>query len=109
MVGTLPPEIGTALTHGGAPGLVAPFNTQLMATAVSAGATVIDLYSDIVTDITDWISLYDGLHPTEAGYQEMAQVWFYGLWRNFESSPSSSMTPYMLRRSSRGTLPGRNR
>jgi lysophospholipase L1-like esterase len=109
MVGTLPPEIGTALTHGGAPNLVAPFNTQLMATALSAGAAVIDLYSDMVTDAKDWISPYDGVHPTEAGYQEMAQVWFYSLWRNFESSPSSSMTPYTLRRSSRGTLPGRSR
>jgi hypothetical protein len=26
---------------------------------------VVDLYSDIVMDVTDWIA-YDGLHPTDA-------------------------------------------
>ena len=64
-------QIATDLTHGGAPGLVVPFNTQLVPAVTTAGVRVVDLYSDVVTDVTDWISSYDGLHPTEAGYSEM--------------------------------------
>ena len=87
MVGTLLPEIAGGV-NGQASSLIVPFNNKLWGVATSAGATVVDLYSVIATDVTDWIA-YDGLHPTEAGYQEMARVWFNSIQRAFDL-PSSS-------------------
>ena len=77
--------------NGQASSLIVPFNNQLWGVATSAGATVVDLYSDIATDVTDWIA-YDGLHPTEAGYQEMARVWFNSIKSALELPVASTMT-----------------
>ena len=71
--------------------LIVPFNTHLVPVATNAGARVVDLYSDLATDVTDWIA-DDGLHPTEAGYQEMARVWFTSIRNAFELPPSSTVT-----------------
>jgi lysophospholipase L1-like esterase len=90
MVATLLPEIAGDY-NAGAVNLIVPFNTQLMPAVTNAGARVVDLYSDIATDVTDWIA-YDGLHPTEAGYQEMARVWFTSIRSAFELPPSLSVT-----------------
>jgi lysophospholipase L1-like esterase len=92
MVGTLVPQIAADLTHGGSPDLIVPFNTLLVPAATNAGARVVDLYSDIAKDVTDWISPYDGLHPTEAGYQEIARVWFTSIQNAFESPRGSTVT-----------------
>jgi lysophospholipase L1-like esterase len=92
MVGTLLPQIAADLTHGGAPLLIGPFNAQLVPAATNAGARVVDLFSDIAIDVTDWISPYDGLHPTEAGYQEMARVWFNSIKSAFELPTLSTVT-----------------
>ena len=97
MVGTLLPEIRGGL-HAGAVDLIVPFNTQLVPAATNAGARVVDLYSDMVMDVPDWIA-YDGLHPTVAGYQEMAQVWFNKVKSAFELPPTSSVTTSNLARS----------
>jgi lysophospholipase L1-like esterase len=90
VVGTLLPEIPGDV-NGGSSSLIVPFNNRLWSVATSAGATVVDIYSDIATDVTDWIA-YDGLHPTEAGYQEMARVWFNSIQRAFDLPPSSTAT-----------------
>jgi lysophospholipase L1-like esterase len=91
LVGTLPPEIAGDV-HAGSARLIVPFNSQLVPAAASAGANVVDLYSDLVTDVTDWISPYDGLHPTGAGYQEMARVWFTSIKNLFELPSTSTAT-----------------
>jgi lysophospholipase L1-like esterase len=88
MVGTLLPAIAGDVSLAN---LIVPFNTQLVPAATTAGARIVDLYSDIVVDVTDWISPIDGLHPTEAGYQEMARVWFNNIQNAFEP-PSSAVT-----------------
>jgi lysophospholipase L1-like esterase len=89
MVGTLLPAI---VGEAGVASLIVPFNTQLEPAVTNAGAQVVDLYSDIMTDVTDWISPLDGLHPTVAGYQEMARVWFNSIQSAFELPPSSTVT-----------------
>jgi hypothetical protein len=61
MVGTLLPEIAGDV-KGGSWTLVVPYNHQLVPVATNAGALVVDLSSDIATDVTDWISPFDGLH-----------------------------------------------
>jgi GDSL-like lipase/acylhydrolase family protein/HYR domain-containing protein len=89
IVGTLLPEIAGDY-RAGAVNLIVPFNIQLVPVATNAGARVVDLYSDIVMDVTDWIA-DDGLHPTEAGYQEMARVWFNNIQGAFDLPPSSTL------------------
>ena len=88
MVGTLLPQIAADITHGGSPELIVPFNTQLRPAAINAGATVVDLYADINTNVTAWISPLDGLHPTAAGYQEIARVWFNAIKNGGFETPS---------------------
>jgi lysophospholipase L1-like esterase len=64
--------------------LVSPFNQRLA--SIVPTSSLVDLYSDIAQDTTGWIS-YDGLHPTIAGYQELAHVWFRRLQSEFEVQP----------------------
>jgi lysophospholipase L1-like esterase len=90
MVGTLLPEIPGL--HAGAVDLIVPFNTRLLPAAINAGARVVDLYSDIDADVSDWISPIDGLHPTVAGYREMARVWFNSIHDAFEVPPAFTAT-----------------
>ena len=87
MVGTLLPAVARFVSLAN---LIEPFNTRLVPAAAAAGARIVDLYSDIVTDVTDWISPYDGLHPTEAGYQEMARFWFNNIHDAFELPASTA-------------------
>ncbi len=89
MVGTLLPQIAGSI-NAGAVNLIVPFNTLLRPVAAGAGAREVDLYADIAADLTDWISPYDGLHPTAAGYQEIARIWFKSLQIAFEMMPAST-------------------
>ncbi len=72
LIGTLLPQV-----RGGSRAwsidLIQPFNAQLKVMAASAGATVVDLYTPFAADLS--LIGPDGLHPTAAGYTEMAQVW----------------------------------
>jgi lysophospholipase L1-like esterase len=86
LVSTLLPEVAGGV-HAGAVNLIAPFNAQLRTVVQASGATLVDLNADIATDTADWIA-YDGLHPTVAGYQEIARVWFDTIRALFEGSPS---------------------
>jgi lysophospholipase L1-like esterase len=86
LVGTIPPQVASEFTHGGAADLVGLFNAQLVTMVRNAGAGVVDLYGDLATDTADWISPYDGLHPTHAGYQEIARVWFNAIRGAFDTS-----------------------
>jgi lysophospholipase L1-like esterase len=94
LAGTLLPQIAG---HAGAAAasLIVPFNTQFVPAAQDAGALVVDLYSPISADVSDWISPIDGLHPTEAGYGEIARVFFDRIRSAFEvtASSSTSATP----------------
>jgi lysophospholipase L1-like esterase len=102
MVGTLLPEI-PGLQNAGAASLIKPFNMQLVPAVTRAGVSVVDLYSDIAMDVPDWISPYDGLHPTEAGYREMARVWFSAIQNAFELPPSTAtITSRAIRPSTAG-------
>ena len=64
----------------------------LVPAATNAGARVVDLYSAIAMDVTEWISPYDGLHPTQGGYQEIALVWFNAIRSAFELPLTSTVT-----------------
>jgi lysophospholipase L1-like esterase len=84
LVGNLLPMVAGRVNSTNAP-LVDQFN-QRLATVVSPPDSLVDLHGDIAQDTADWIS-YDGLHPTIAGYQEVANVWFRSLQSQFETQP----------------------
>jgi hypothetical protein len=58
-------------------------------------------------DVADWISPFDGLHPTEAGSQEIARVWACVIQSTFElplfsAATTNSSSPVRLTNVIRG-------
>jgi len=80
-VGTLLPERASSCRGGGGYPLVPSANDGIRAMSVSEGAYLVDLYNAFGgVASTDLIGV-DGLHPTAAGYQRMADT-FYAEIRN---------------------------
>jgi lysophospholipase L1-like esterase len=80
MVGTLPPQ------RPGGPkaasvDLIAPFNEALRVMAGKKGAQVVDTGALPLSMIGS-----DGLHPTEAGYQRMAEIWMEAIRARYEQA-----------------------
>jgi len=84
IVGTLLPARPGALLPGTV-ALITPFNAQLVPVATADGALVVDLYTAFLADMPDWIGP-DGLHPTAAGYEELARLFFDAIVKNFEAT-----------------------
>ena len=59
------------------------FNNRIRALAAQEGATVVDLYGGLLTDVTRYVGV-DGLHLTEAGYARVADLFFQAIQANFE-------------------------
>ena len=72
IVGTIPGEVAGRSRAQGAP-FVAAYNDALKEMAVAEGVTVADVYANF-----DAATLQgaDGLHPTDAGYTKIAQIFF---------------------------------
>ena len=102
IIGTLLPARPGALKPGTVD-LIAPFNGELIPMAQQEGAIVVDLHTSFLKDMPDWIGP-DGLHPTSAGYREMAQLFLDAITANFEAASSSAsggggiMTPRGIRK-----------
>jgi lysophospholipase L1-like esterase len=58
-------------------------NDRIRTTAAGEGAVLVDLYQALGTDVPRFIGL-DGLHPTEAGYQRIAETFFAAVQANLE-------------------------
>lgn len=95
IVGTLLPQI-PGLHRAVAPELMAAFNAQLVPMATSEGASIVDLYTGFLVDLKAWISPLDGLHPTPAGYSEMARLFSTRIIPELES-PASVTAPARVR------------
>ena len=81
-VGTLPPvRPGGRLSLPTA--LVQTFNDGIRAGAASEGAVLVDLQAAMAANVTTFIGI-DGLHPTEAGYQRMAETFFTAIRTTYE-------------------------
>lgn len=66
--------------------LVPGFNEEVRKTAAAAGATPVE-----VTGVFDLALIgQDGLHPTEAGYRRLAEIFFDAIRTAFEQSENSS-------------------
>jgi len=55
--------------------VIRQMNDEIRVIAAGEGAVLVDLYAPLSTDVTRFIGV-DGLHPTEAGYQRMAEVFY---------------------------------
>jgi lysophospholipase L1-like esterase len=90
---TLPPQnpAGCCPQRGLSASLVVPFNDGIRDIASSQGATLVDVYSAFNGDITTLVDV-DGLHPTAAGYQVIADTFFKAIRRELEQGPASPMS-----------------
>ena len=80
MVATLPPQ---RLPKGGGAEFVARFNNEVRTMAASKGAQLVDIGS-----LPSSMIGQDGLHPTEAGYARIAELWFEAIKARFEQPQS---------------------
>ena len=71
---TLPPPL-PGRTHSLPATLVTSYNNQLRTVALGEGAVLVDVYAALSTDVVRFVGS-DGLHPTEAGYFRMAELFF---------------------------------
>ena len=59
------------------------YNNRMKALAASEGAVLVDIYAALLPEVNRWIGV-DGLHPNEAGYTKIADVFFQAIQANFE-------------------------
>lgn len=59
------------------------YNARLRRMAGEEGATFVDLYTPLVPEVLSVIGI-DGLHPTEAGYRRLAQIYFDAIRTSLE-------------------------
>lgn len=81
MIGTLPPQRAGA-PRAGAATFLNRFNDALKTMAAKKGAQAIDLNALLpISEIGQ-----DGLHPTEAGYQHLAEIWLDAIKAKYEKA-----------------------
>ena len=83
LLGTLLPERADAC-RGSAAGLIGPANDQIRALAASENVVLVDLYAAFGGDASTTLIGFDGLHPTAAGYDLIAQTFFDSIRKKFE-------------------------
>lgn len=86
---TLPPQNPLGSRGTGAI-LLQPYNDALRNLAAADGATLVDVFQAFNGDVTTLIGV-DGLHPTTAGYQRIADTFFASLRQTLEL-PSATTT-----------------
>ena len=59
------------------------YNTKLQVMATQEGLTFVDLYNPMLPEAASLIGI-DGLHPTEAGYRRIAELFFAAIKRELE-------------------------
>jgi lysophospholipase L1-like esterase len=62
---------------------VLDLNHHIRLVAQGEGAVLVDVYGALATDVNRYMGV-DGLHPTEAGYQRMADEFFEAIRRDLE-------------------------
>ena len=90
---TLPPQNpnGCCPNRGLAWSLVEPYNDRLRGVASLEDIPLVDVYQAFGGDITTLVD-FDGLHPTPAGYQKIADEFFKSIKQNLEQSSGSSFS-----------------
>ena len=97
LLATLPPQNpdGCCPRRGvGAP-LVVPYNDNLKLIAAGEGVALVDVYQAFNGDTTTLID-FDGLHPTGAGYQRIADTFFDIIKARLEVPAATTVTNLRL-------------
>jgi lysophospholipase L1-like esterase len=91
LLATLPPQNpnGCCPNRGLSWSLVEPYNDGIRGVASAEDIPLVDVYQAFGGNITTLVDV-DGLHPTPAGYQRIAEEFFKSIKRAFEQSSSSS-------------------
>jgi lysophospholipase L1-like esterase len=63
--------------------VITEYNAWVRSLARGEGAVLVDLYAGMITDVPRYIGV-DGLHPTEAGYERIAELVFAAIRQAFE-------------------------
>jgi lysophospholipase L1-like esterase len=66
------------------PALIDTLNIRIRQIAVTEGAVLVDLYQSMLASAGAWIGV-DGLHPNEAGYARMADLFFDAIRTTLQS------------------------
>jgi lysophospholipase L1-like esterase len=82
-VATIPAQRPSG-SHGGAAAVIDPFNAAVKVMAAKKGATLVDVNAQLPLSL---IGL-DGLHPTEEGYEKMAEIFQGALAAAYEVPPA---------------------
>jgi lysophospholipase L1-like esterase len=87
---TIPPENPDACCprRGSAASWVPPYNDGLRNVAAARNVPLVDVYQAFNGDTSTLID-FDGLHPTSAGYQLIAETFFASIKRVLELAPTS--------------------
>jgi lysophospholipase L1-like esterase len=80
---TLPPS-RPGLVRSVPNSVIMSLNSRIRVTAASESAVLVDVYPVFETDVNRYIGL-DGLHPTEAGYQKLAELFFDAIRSDLEA------------------------
>jgi lysophospholipase L1-like esterase len=96
-LGTLLPE-REGSCRAGAPERIEPANERIRAIGVREGAELVDLYEAFLGQEAALLG-GDGLHPSVAGYEKMAEIFFDAIRTRFEV-PESKVTTAIDRRTS---------
>ena len=81
-LGTLcPPRPGGNRTIGQI--YIDDYNNRMRVVASRQGAVLVDVYNALLPEVTRYIGV-DGLHPNEAGYAKIADVFFQAIQANLE-------------------------
>ena len=106
-VATLPPQnpLACCPRRGTGAALVEPYNNQLRSMAAAENATLVDVFQGFGTSFGDLID-FDGLHPTAAGYQKIADLFFASIRPTLEQPPTLTWDPRAM---STGAFPIRRR
>jgi lysophospholipase L1-like esterase len=104
---TLPPQnpAGCCPDRGLSASLVEPYNDGIRGIANSEAVTLVDVYQAFNGDITTLVDV-DGLHPTAAGYQKIADTFFKAIRQDLEQAAAASMF-HPFRQIPRFVPPGR--
>jgi len=91
---TLPPQnpLACCPRRGSAAAFVEPYNNRLRSLAAAEGVTLVDVHSAFNGDTTTLID-FDGLHPTAAGYQRIAETFFKSIMETLDVPPTLTWDP----------------
>lgn len=87
---TVPPQRIASNPNRGRVAVVIPtLNAEIRALAVRRGVTLVDIYAALNENLNLYIGL-DHLHPTEAGFQRIAETFFDAIRQQLDTTPATS-------------------